>query len=86
LDFQKHSWQNWDEFEEMFGIPMRTAKTASTDKRVLDEIDKWLQDFGSSNYARLPQDVEFEIKESTSRDAFNVFNEKEKHVMKSWPC
>lgn len=76
--FKKHSWQNWDEFEEMFGIPMRTAKTASTDRRVLDEIDKWLQDFGSSNFARLPQDVEFEIKESTSRDAFNVFNEKRK--------
>lgn len=76
--FKKHSWQNWDEFEEMFGIPMRTAKTASTDKRVLDEIDGWLQEFGSANWARLPDGVEFEIKESNSRDAFNVFNEKRK--------
>lgn len=76
--FKKHSWQNWDEFEEMFGIPMRTAKTASTDPRVQAEIDKWLQDFGSSNWARLPEGVEFEIKESNSRDAFNVFNEKRK--------
>lgn len=76
--FKKHSWQNWDEFEEMFGIPMRTAKTASTDPRVQAEIDKWLQEFGSSNWARLPEGVEFDIKESSSRDAFNVFNEKRK--------
>ena len=76
--FKKHSWQNWDEFEEMFGIPMRTAKSASTDPRVQAEIDGWLQDFGSSNWARLPEGVEFEIKESNSRDSFNVFNEKRK--------
>lgn len=76
--FKKHSWQNWDEFEEMFGIPMRTAKTASTDVRVQQEIDAWLQDFGSSNWARLPEGVEFEIKEANSRDSFNVFNEKRK--------
>jgi len=76
--FKKHSWQNWDEFEEMFGIPMRTAKVASTDPRVQAEVDKWLQDFGSSNYARFPEGVEFDIKESNSRDSFNVFNEKRK--------
>ncbi|MDI5894387.1 phage portal protein family protein [Flavobacterium algoritolerans] len=76
--FKKHSWQNWDEFEEMFGIPMRTAKVASTDPRVQAEVDKWLQDFGSSNFARFPEGVEFEIKESNSRDSFNVFNEKRK--------
>lgn len=76
--FKKHSWQNWDEFEEMFGIPMRTAKSASNDPRVQAEIDGWLQDFGSSNWARLPEGVEFEIKESNSRDSFNVFNEKRK--------
>jgi len=76
--FKKHSWQNWDEFEEMFGIPMRTAKVASTDPRGQAEVDKWLQDFGSSNFARFPEGVEFEIKESNSRDSFNVFNEKRK--------
>lgn len=76
--FKKHSWQNWDEFEEMFGIPMRTAKVASTDPRVQAEVDKWLQDFGSSNFARFPEGVDFEIKESNSRDSFNVFNEKRK--------
>ncbi|MBB4807451.1 SPP1 gp7 family putative phage head morphogenesis protein [Chryseobacterium defluvii] len=76
--FKKHSWQNWDEFEEMFGIPMRTAKVASTDPRVKNEIDKWLKDLGSAGWARFPEGVEIDIKESNSRDSFNVFNEKRK--------
>ncbi|RWX03373.1 phage portal protein family protein [Flavobacterium cerinum] len=76
--FKKHSWQNWDEFEEMFGIPIRTAKVASTDKRVQQEVDKWLKDLGSAAWGRFPEGVEIDIKESNSRDAFNVFNEKRK--------
>lgn len=76
--FKKHSWQNWDEFEEMFGIPLRTAKVASQDKRVQAEVDKWLKDLGSAAYARFPEGVEIDIKESKSRDSFNVFNEKRK--------
>lgn len=76
--FKKHSWQNWDEFEEMFGIPIRTAKTSIQDKRVQAEIDKWLKDLGSSQWGRFPEGVEIDIKESSSRDSFNVFNEKRK--------
>lgn len=76
--FKKHSWQNWDEFEEMFGIPMRTAKVASTDPRVKREVDKWLKDLGSAGWARFPEGVDIDIKESQSRDSFNVFNEKRK--------
>lgn len=76
--FKKHSWQNWDEFEEKFGIPMRIAKTASTDKRVLREIDKWMTNLGSAGQARFPQDTELEIKESKTTDSWNVFNEKRK--------
>ncbi|WP_312399517.1 DUF935 family protein [Chryseobacterium sp.] len=76
--FKKHSWQNWDEFEEMFGIPMRTAEVASTDPRVKREVDKWLKDLGSAGWARFPEGVKIDIKESNSRDSFNVFNEKRK--------
>ena len=76
--FKKHSWQNWDEFEELFGIPIRTAKYAGTDKRVQAEIDSWLKDLGSAAWARFPEGVELDIKESNSRDSFNVFNEKRK--------
>lgn len=74
--FKKHSWQNWDEFEEKFGIPMRIAKIASTDPKVRKEVDKWLKDLGSSSYARFPEGTELDIKETSTTDAFQVFNEK----------
>lgn len=76
--FKKHSWQNWDEFEERFSIPIRIAKYAGNDKRVKAEIDKWLKDLGSAAYARFPEGVEIDIIESKDRDSFNVFNEKRK--------
>lgn len=76
--FKKHSWQNWDEFEEMFGIPMRIAKVASQDKQVQSQITKYLKDLGSAAYGIFPEGTEIEITESKSRDAFNVFNEKRK--------
>lgn len=75
---KKHSWANWDEFEEIFGIPIRWAKTASQDKKVQAEIENWLKDMGSAAYGLFPSDTEFEIRESTRPDAFQVFNEKRK--------
>ena len=57
---------------------MRTAKVASSDPRVKREVDKWLKDLGSAGWARFPEGVEIDIKESNSRDSFNVFNEKRK--------
>ena len=78
--FKKHSWQNWDEFEEMFGVPMRIAKVASSDKRVQNEVQKWLKSLGSAGYAMFQEGTDIEIVESKSKDAFNVFNEKRKAV------
>lgn len=76
--FKKHSWQNWEEFEEMFGVPMRIAKLASDDKRVQNEVKKWLKDLGSAAYGMFPEGTEIDIIESKSKDAFQVFNEKRK--------
>lgn len=78
--FKKHSWQNWDEFEEMFGVPMRIAKVASADPRVQTEVQKWLKSLGSAAYGIFQEGTEVEIVESKSKDAFNVFNEKRKAV------
>lgn len=75
---RKHSWANWDQFEEMFGIPIRIAKTASQDPKVRSAINSWLRDLGSAAHAVFPQDTELEVKESSQPDAFKVFNEKRK--------
>lgn len=73
---KKHSWGNWDEFEEIFGIPVRIAKTASQDQTVKNEIISWLQNMGSAAYGIFPADSELDIVESKTNDAFQVFYEK----------
>ena len=75
---KKHSWANWDEFEEIFGIPMRIAKMASNDANVKAEVENWLQSMGSAPYGIFPNDTELDIKENNRTDAFQVFNEKRK--------
>jgi hypothetical protein len=83
--FKKHSWQNWDEFEEMFGIPMRTAKVASTDPRVKKEVDKWLKDLGSAGWARFPEGVKSTLRSPTAGTALMYLMKKEKPVTRSSP-
>ncbi len=75
---KKHSWANWDEFEEIFGIPMRIAKIASQDPAVRREVEKWLESMGTAAYGIFPQDTELEIKENNRTDAFEVFDRKRK--------
>ena len=75
---KKHSWANWDEFEEIFGIPIRIAKTATTDPKVRAEMEQTLAEMGSAAWGILPQDSEIDIKENSKQDAFKVFNEKRK--------
>jgi phage gp29-like protein len=75
---KKHSWKSWDEFEEIFGIPIRILKTASQDKKVQEELAGWLRSMGSAGYGVFPMDSELDVKESKSTDAFQVFSEKVK--------
>lgn len=75
---RKHSWANWDQFEEMFGIPLRTAKTTSTDPKVRSQISKWMRDLAFAGHALFPQDTELTIHENKQTDAFEVFNQKRK--------
>ncbi len=72
---KRHGWQNWDEFGEVFGMPIRIAKTASQDPRVQDEIEQWLKEMSTASYGIFPMDTEIDIKESTRSDAFKVFHE-----------
>lgn len=72
---KKHAWQNWDEFAEIFGIPIRIVKTASDDPRVRAEIESWTRDMGSAAYGIFPEGTDIDIKENSKTDAFKVFYE-----------
>ncbi|MDX5396525.1 MAG: DUF935 domain-containing protein, partial [Hymenobacteraceae bacterium] len=73
--YKKNTWSSWNEFEEMFGVPIRIAKTASTDSRVKAEIMDWLEEMGSAAYGIFPDDTTLDIKESSQADAFQVFEQ-----------
>ena len=70
---KRHSWGSWDEFEELFGIPIRIAKIASQSEQVKNEVAGWLEQMGSAPYGVFPIGTEVEIKENSKADAFNVF-------------
>lgn len=73
---KRHSWGSWDEFEELFGIPIRIAKIASNSDKVKKEVAGWLEEMGSAAYGVFPIGTEVEIKENSKADAFNVFYQK----------
>lgn len=77
---KKHSWAAWDKFEEMFGLPIRWAKTDKEDPKSINEIQRWLESMGKASYGIFDKNTEFELKESTRADAYQVFDMKRKAV------
>ena len=73
---KRHSWGSWDEFEELFGIPIRIAKIASQSETVKNEVAGWLEEMGSAPYGVFPIGTEVDIKENSKTDSFNVFFQK----------
>lgn len=78
--FKRHSWASWDEFEQLFGIPIRIARTMVDTPKHRDELESWLRNLGSSAYAIFDKRVDIELKENNRADAHKVFSEKIKAI------
>ena len=66
----------WDTFGEIFGMPMRIARTNSRDKTVIAALDKMLREAGASLSMVAGTDTEIEFVESGKSDAFNVYDKR----------
>ncbi|MQO91320.1 phage portal protein family protein [Segatella copri] len=66
----------WDVFSEVFGMPMRVAKTASRDKADQQCIEEMLKDMDIAPWALFPEGTDIQIIESTKSDAFNVYDKR----------
>ena len=64
----------WDSFGEIFGMPMRIARTASRDPKEMGRLEQMLRGAGASQYMVAGQDTEIEFVESGKGDAFNVYD------------
>lgn len=66
----------WDMFGEIFGAPMRIARTSTTDATERDRIEKSLDTMGAAFWALFPEGTDIEITESSRGDAFNVYDKR----------
>ena len=73
---KRHSWANWDEFEQVFGLPIRIARVPNLQSGDTQRIARWLEEMGTAAYAVLPDTAQLEIKQSRRSDAHQVFKEK----------
>ena len=73
---KKNMLAYWDVFGEIFGMPIRVAKTASRDPNDKASIEKMMQMMGSAGWALLPEGTEIDIKETQRGDAFNVYDKR----------
>ncbi|MDD2965439.1 MAG: DUF935 family protein [Bacteroidales bacterium] len=77
---KRHSWASWDAFEQIFGLPLRIAKTMVNTPKHLNELQSALDQMGRDGSMIIDKMVDIEYKESTRTDAFRVFDEKRKAV------
>lgn len=73
---KRHMLSFWDGFGEIFGTPVRIAKTASRDKADEDRIESMLENMGSAAWGVFPEGTEIQFLESSRGDAFNVYDKR----------
>lgn len=73
---KKHAFRFWDTFAEIFGMPMRVAKSSSRDKKELDKLERILREAGAAQYILAPEGTEIDVVESSRGDVFNVYDKR----------
>lgn len=73
---KRHMLAFWDGFGEMFGMPIRIAKTSSRDDKDSEKIENMLENMGAASWGLFPEGTEVELIESSRGDAFNVYDKR----------
>lgn len=66
----------WDQFGELFGMPIRYAETLSRDDKETAKIENMLENMGSAAWGIFPTGTTVKLLESTRGDAFNVYDKR----------
>lgn len=66
----------WDQFGEIFGMPLRIGKTTSRDPKEHAKVENMLSSMGAAAWGLFPEGTEIEIKETTRGDAYNVYDKR----------
>ncbi len=73
---KRHVMAFWDQFSEIFGMPMRIAKTTQRDPAERAKVERALDNMGTAFWALFTEGTEIEIKESSRGDSFNVYDKR----------
>ena len=71
---KKNALAFWDTFAEIFGMPMRIARTTSRDDKELTKMERMMQEMGTEGWGIFQEGTEIEVVESSKGDAFNVYD------------
>lgn len=66
----------WDTFGEIFGMPMRIAKTTTRDPKEQAKLEAMMRDGGAKGYLISGMETEISFVESGKGDAFNVYDKR----------
>ena len=66
----------WDQFGEIFGMPIRIAKSSTRDPKDRSRIENMLSSMGAAAWGLFPEGTDIDIKETTRGDAFNVYDKR----------
>lgn len=73
---KKNMLAYWDQFGEIFGMPIRIAKSTARDPKDRSRIENMLASMGAAAWGLFPEGTEIDIKETTRGDAFNVYDKR----------
>ena len=66
----------WDQFGEIFGMPIRIATTSSNNPKELANIDHMMETMGAKAWGRFNDLTEIQFQETKHTDAFNVYDKR----------
>ncbi len=71
---KRHAMACWSEFAEVFGMPMRVARTPAHDPARKQQLAELLKTMGSAAYVVLDEGEQIELKDNARADAYRVYD------------
>ena len=71
---KRHALASWSEFAEVFGMPLRVARTPAHDPERKRQLAELLKGMGSAAYVVLDEGEQIELNDSSRPDAYRVYD------------
>ena len=73
---KKYSFAFWENFAEMFGVPIRVAKTSTRDDSERRKLGSMMENMGHKAWGVFGEDTEISLVETAKSDSFNVYDKR----------